>query len=70
MLGEFLGFTLSSFQITQSSASCIYLGAHYILCSSLSYDWKLVPFDCFHPICNYKFDLFFYKFVCMFAFEV
>ena len=69
MLGE-LGFTLNSFQITQSSANCIYLGVPYIPCSNLSYDWKLVPFDCFHPVRNYKSDLFFYKFVCMFAFEV
>ena len=60
--------------LTYSSVNYIYHVVHYILSSYLSYGWKFVPFDCLHPVPSpspspygdYKSDLFFYEFVCLF----
>ena len=62
--------------ITYSSANYIYHVVCHILSAYLSYNWKFIPFDCFHPISLpsspplVTTDLTLFLWVCSFVLEV
>ena len=68
---------LSNFQI-HNIINHYHHAVDYIPRTYLSYNWKWVPFDCFHPILpppppasgNHKSDLFFFFSMSLFVFEV